>query len=135
MGENVEEFCKKYGLEVVTESLSQAYSKFKFTEGQFMKYKESMRYKIPEIEKAIKLIGYLRSKKDSEEVLETNYLLTDGVFSKARLDKGLDNVCLLLGADIMVEYALGDAETLLKKNLANAAQNVNAYEDDLSYLK
>jgi len=82
-----------YGLEVVTESLSQAYSKFKFTEGQFLKYKESMKYKIPEIEKAIKLIGFLKLKADDEEALETNYLLTDGIFAKAKMNKGINTVC------------------------------------------
>lgn len=92
-----------------------------------MKYKESMKYKIPEIEKAVKLIDYLRSKKDTEECLETNYLLTDGIFSRAKLNKGVNNVCLLLGADIMVEYGLDEAEGLLKKNLSNALQNVSAY--------
>ena len=92
-----------------------------------MKYKDSMKYKIPEIEKAIKLIQYLKLKKESSEILETNYLLTDGIFAKAKLDKGYDKVCLLLGADIMVEYTMDEADILLGKNLSNATQNIMAY--------
>ena len=43
-----------------------------------------MKYKIPEITKALKLIDYLKSSSKEEECLETNYLLTDGIYAKAK---------------------------------------------------
>lgn len=60
-----------------------------------------MKYKIPEIEKAIELIKEL-IKKENEE-FKTKFVLTQGIFSEAKA-KGTGTVFLWLGANTMVEY-------------------------------
>ena len=79
--ENIENFCKEYGLLNVVESLKNGLNKFKFTESQFTRFKDSMSVKIPEIEKALETITYL--KKNNDEEKECNFLLNDGIYCTA----------------------------------------------------
>lgn len=65
--EDVHAFVKKYGLELVSNSLQDAYkygvdnfSKFKLTESQFSKFKMTAKNKIPEIKRAIELIEHIK---------------------------------------------------------------------------
>jgi prefoldin subunit 5 len=44
-------------------------------------------------------------------------------------------VCLWLGANVMLEYSLDDAEELLKKNKSSAEKNVKEIAFDLDFLR
>ena len=44
-------------------------------------------------------------------------------------------MCLWLGANVMLEYSLDDAEELLKKNKESAEKNVQQIAFDLGYLR
>ena len=79
--EKVHDFCKQYGIDNVIESLTNALNKFQFTEGQFMKFKNSMQSKLPEIEKAIELISHLKA--SNEDTIQTNFPLNDGIYCSA----------------------------------------------------
>ena len=46
-----------------------------------------------------------------------------------------DKVCLWLGANVMLEYSLDDAEDLLKKNCESAEKNLGQIAFDLDYLR
>lgn len=87
-------------------------------------------------------------RKETEE-RETQFLLSDQVFIKTMVPP-TKTVCLWLGASVMLEYPLDEAEVLLKQNmtfwimdnispeeLANAMEaNVVYmchYEDDMSH--
>ena len=130
--ESAEDFCKEHGVEPVVQALSASYNKFKFTEGQFTKYRESMNVKIPEIEKAIKLIENLKDSDDG--AIQTKFSLTDGLYTEAECS--MRNVVYLwLGANTIVEYNYEEALELLNRNLANARKNKDTYEADLEYIK
>merc|ERR1711976_663289 len=47
----------------------------------------------------------------------------------------IDKVCLWLGANVMLEYSLDDAEDLLKKNKVSAEKNILQINFDLGYLR
>ena len=79
--EKVHDFCSQYGLDNVIESLSNALNKFQFTEGQFMKFKNSMQNKVPEIEKAIELVKHLQQ--SEEDTVQCQFPLNDGVYCYA----------------------------------------------------
>ena len=51
------------------------------------------------------MIKKLREKKNSEETMETQFLLSDQVYAKAVIPP-TDKVCLWLGANVMLEYTL-----------------------------
>ena len=44
-------------------------------------------------------------------------------------------MCLWLGANVMLEYSLDDAQILLKKNLESAEQNLAQIAFDLDFLR
>ena len=89
--------------------------------------------KIPEIEKALEIIKMIEKKQDEEYVLD--YMLTDTIWSKAKVLKGNKTVNLWLGANTMVEFPFTEAGVLLNKNLENAKGNLKAFEEDLVFLK
>ena len=130
--ESVEDFCKQYGLESVIEEVNAAYNKFKFTESQFLKYRDSMSAKIPEIEKAITLINHLKTQK--EEEIRTKFLLTEAIYTEAVCTDS-EVVYLWLGANTMVEYKYDEALVLLTKNFENAKKNIETYNKDLENIR
>ena len=71
---------------------------------------------------------------NSPEV-ETNFLISDNIWAKAKLPNQTGKVGLWLGANVMVEYTHADALVLLTKNLSNASEKLAETEDDLDYLK
>lgn len=63
-----------------------------------------------------------------------DFLLTDTMWAKAKIDKNQKKVALWLGANVMVEYTLEEAVELLKKNLANASANLKSYVKSTIFL-
>ena len=62
-------------------------------------------------------------------------MLTDTIWSKAKIMKGTKTVNLWLGANTLVEFPFNEAVVLLSKNLENALGNLKAFEDDIVFLK
>ena len=78
----------------------------------------------------------LKSKYDSEEKeINTNFLLSDNIWAKAKIPNTTGKVGLWLGANVMVEYTYEEAIKLLGKNLHNAEMKIKETEDDLDFLK
>ena len=71
---------------------------------------------------------------DSKEV-DTNFLISDNIWAKAKIPNTTGKVGLWLGANVMVEYNFVDALALLSRNLSNAQTKLAETEDDLDYLK
>lgn len=57
--------------------------------------------------------------KEASEDIQTTFLLSDDVYAKARVPP-TENVCLWLGANVMLEYSLEDAVELLTNNLTSS---------------
>ena len=108
-------------------------------EAQIVKHNEAVKSKIPDIEKAIEAVEYMekRSKakeEEKEETMKVDFMVSNNLWAKA--DVPINNtVCLWLGADIMCEYPLDEAKTLLKKNLENATTTLKNNEADLDFIK
>uniref|UniRef100_A0A8C7KHC3 Prefoldin subunit 3 n=1 Tax=Oncorhynchus kisutch TaxID=8019 RepID=A0A8C7KHC3_ONCKI len=66
--------------------------------------------------------------------METHFLLADNVYCKASVPP-TDKVCLWLGANVMLEYDIDEAQSLLEKNLATASRNLDSLEEDLDFLR
>lgn len=62
---------------------------------------------------------------DKETTLD--FLLTETIWSKAKVRKDTKKVALWLGANVMVEYTFDEAILLLEKNLQNALGNLKSY--------
>ena len=54
-------------------------------------------------------------------------MLTDTIWSKAKVLKGTKTVNLWLGANTMVEFPFNEARVLLSKNLENARNSFKTF--------
>ena len=67
------------------------------------------------------MVAMLKMKFDGgNNEVDTNFLISDNIWAKAKLPNQTGKVGLWLGANVMVEYTHADALALLTKNLANA---------------
>ena len=74
------------------------------------------------------------SKNLEEASINTRYCLSDSVYARAEIPCD-GQVCLWLGANVMVEYSYDEAIELLSTNLATAQRRVEEVEDDLKFLR
>ena len=70
---------------------------------------------------------------DSDPI-ETTFELNDTLYAKAHIPP-TEEVYLWLGANVMLAYPLGEAETLLDSKLSAAKQNLANCEEDLDFLR
>lgn len=114
--------------------LDERHQKYKFMETNLTSRKRRLKTQIPDIGSSLILINKLRAKKEANEDTETEFLLSDSVYASARIP-ATEKVCLWLGANVMLEYSLDDAEELLTKNKESAEKNVKQIAFDLAYLR
>ena len=101
-----------------------------------IRQKASLKSKMPEIKRTLEMVALLKQKHDGDDkAVETNFLVSDNIWAKAKVPNESGKVGLWLGANVMVEYNFNDALQLCGKNLANAQQKFTETEDDLGYLK
>jgi len=134
--EDVEAWVDKYGEEDLFAQMNELLQKYKFMEGTLVRQKASMRGKLPEIKRTLEMVALLKQKHDGDEKeVDTNFLVSDNIWAKAKIPNNTGKVGLWLGANVMVEYNFADALTLLSKNLSNAQTKLTDTIDDLDYLK
>ncbi|KAH3734512.1 prefoldin subunit 3-like [Dreissena polymorpha] len=119
--------------ESALKKLDEQHNKYKFMEYNLNTKKNRLKSQIPDIKKSLDIISHLQAKKSSSEAMETRFLLSDQVFARARVPP-TDKVCLWLGANVMLEYNIDDAEALLRKNQEAATKSLKQVEEELSYI-
>ncbi|XP_064095689.1 prefoldin subunit 3-like [Macrobrachium nipponense] len=120
--------------QLVIKRLDEQLNKYKFMELHLQAKRRKLKSQIPDIKSTLQIVKEMKSRKDASDAIETNFLLSDQVYMKAKIPP-TDRVCLWLGANVMLEYDLEDAECLLSKNLSNASKNLKQVEHDLDYLR
>ncbi|XP_023348260.1 prefoldin subunit 3 [Eurytemora carolleeae] len=132
---DVEAFMKgEESAESKIKALDEMHQKYKFMENSLSVRRKKLRTQVPDIKSSLVMIKKLREKKEEGETLDTQFLLSEQVYAKAKIPP-TDKVCLWLGANVMLEYTLEDAEALLSKNLESAEQNLKQIGFDLDYLR
>uniref|UniRef100_A0A8C9JPL9 Prefoldin subunit 3 n=1 Tax=Panthera tigris altaica TaxID=74533 RepID=A0A8C9JPL9_PANTA len=135
--EDVDSFMKQPGNEtadIVLKKLDEQYQKYKFMELNLAQKKRRLKGQIPEIKQTLEILKYMQKKKESTSSLETRFLLADNLYCKASVPP-TDKVCLWLGANVMLEYDIDEAQALLEKNLSTATKNLDSLEEDLDFLR
>lgn len=135
--EDVVAFMKQSGNEtadLVLRRLDEQYQKYKFMELNLSQKKRRLKSQIPEIKQTLEILKHMQKKKDSTDPMETRFLLADNLYAKASIAP-TDKVCLWLGANVMLEYDIDEAQALLEKNLSTATRNLEGLEDDLDFLR
>ena len=113
--------------------LDEQYQKYKFMEANLMQKKMRLSSQVPNIKSTLAAINCLRAKTDTSEPLKAQFMLSDQLFINAKIP-ATDKVCLWLGANVMLEYDIEDADNLLTSNLQTAESNLEELADDLCYL-
>nr|XP_012613332.1 prefoldin subunit 3 isoform X3 [Microcebus murinus] len=135
--EDVDSFMKQPGNEtadIVLKKLDEQYQKYKFMELNLAQKKRRLKGQIPEIKQTLEILKYMQKKKETTNSLETRFLLADNLYCKASIPP-TDKVCLWLGANVMLEYDIDEAQALLEKNLSTATKNLDSLEEDLDFLR
>lgn len=110
---------------------------YKFMEQSKRQQLADLKVKIPDIEKNLDVIENIKQQKADENAsMEVSYELNDTLYTRAEIDiQKTDSVFLWLGADVMLEYPLDEAVSLLNDRLSNNQQLLKAVEEDLEFLK
>jgi prefoldin subunit 5 len=90
--------------------------------------------KIPDIQKTLETVRFLKSRQADAEPLETTFELNDTLFAKAEVPP-TDEVYLWLGANVMLSYSLPEAVELLSSKLSTAKASLITCEEDLEFLR
>ncbi|KAG5934286.1 hypothetical protein E4U60_003971 [Claviceps pazoutovae] len=109
-------------------------SKYQFMEMNIQKRMGGLQEKIPEIQKTLDTVRFLKSRKDETEPIETTFELNDTLYTRAKIP-ATEEVYLWLGANIMLSYQVDEAETLLTSKLSTAQTSLSNCEEDLDYLR
>ncbi|XP_012940254.1 prefoldin subunit 3 [Aplysia californica] len=135
--EDVEEFMKKAeneSAESVLKRQEELHQKFKFMEYNLNMKKSRLKNQVPDVKSSLDIVKHLRVRKDNTEPFSTRFLLSDNVYAKAVVPP-TEKVCLWLGANVMLEYEIEEADEVLAKNLDAAKKSLSQVEDDLLFIR
>lgn len=133
--EKVEEYIKNpEDFESVMQLFQNRMQQYKYMEQSKLNAQAQFRKKIPEIEDSLRMVEFLKEKKEAQESTETNYELNETLYTTATIEP-TDKVMLWLGADVMLEYPIDEAEELLKEKLETAKSNMLISEEDAEFLR
>ncbi|PAA69352.1 hypothetical protein BOX15_Mlig008434g2 [Macrostomum lignano] len=133
--EDVAAYLHRNGDQPVQEAIKDAeelYNKYKFMEQHFSTRRSRLRRQIPDLSNNLNAIEFLKSRQSKE--FTTSFMLADNVYAKANV-ADCSKVGVWLGANVMLEYDLTEAEALLKKNLDSAETNLAELEKNLDFIK
>ncbi|MCJ1285035.1 peptide chain release factor 1 [Xylographa opegraphella] len=90
--------------------------------------------KIPDIQKTLDTVRFLKTREPDADPLEATFELNDTLYAKAHIPY-TDEVYLWLGANVMLAYPIPEAEELLQGKLDAAKVTLANCEEDLDFLR
>ncbi|XP_028261134.1 prefoldin subunit 3 [Parambassis ranga] len=135
--EDVESYMKQPGNETadtVLRRLDEQYQKYKYMEVNLSQKKLRLQNQVPQITQTLEILQHMQKKKDTTEPMETHFLLAENVYCKASVSP-TEKVGLWLGANVMLEYDIDEAQALLEQNLSTASRNLETLGEDLDFLR
>lgn len=137
--ENIDEFMKEQKeFELVFNKFQERLSKYKFMLESKQTTIRQLNQRIPDISNTLQVCRQLKQAKEDgdEEHVEMNYKLNETLYTKAQVDLTGDlKVGLWLGADVMMEYPVEEAITLLQQRLEESEKNLEISKEDVEFLR
>ncbi|CAF4196354.1 unnamed protein product, partial [Adineta steineri] len=121
-------------VDTVIKRLDDLNSKYRFMEMNLLQKKKRLRGKLPDIQICLDMIEQLRKYREKDTDMDTNFLLAHNVYGKATIPP-TDKVCLWLGANVMLEYPIDEADVLLNGNQKTAQTTLTKVDEDLDFLR
>ncbi|KXJ22771.1 prefoldin subunit 3 [Exaiptasia diaphana] len=124
-GESAEETIKK---------LDEQLRKYKYMEINLLAKKKRLQGQVPDLMSSLEMVKLLQNNKEKGTPCHSRFLVSDQLYANAVVPPS-EKVCLWLGANVMLEYTIEEADNLLTKNLATAKNNLEELQDDLDFLR
>jgi len=121
-------------VESTLKSFQEMISKYQFMEVNTQRRAAGLKDKIPDIQKTLETVRFLKTRKPDSDPLETTFELNDTLFAKA-LVPPTEEVYLWLGANVMLAYPIPEAEDLLTSKLSTAKLSLENCEEDMDFLR
>ncbi|KAI9787763.1 MAG: peptide chain release factor 1 [Geoglossum umbratile] len=141
-------------VESTLKSFQEMISKYQFMEVNTQRRAAGLKEKLPDIQKTLDTVQFLKTRKAGSEPIEATFELNDTLYAKAHVPP-TDEVYLWLGvqeilrdtcmtttaltlysqANVMLSYPIPEAESLLESKLSSAKQNLLNCEEDLDFLR
>ncbi|KAH7325007.1 prefoldin subunit 3 [Stachybotrys elegans] len=121
-------------VEPTLRSFQEMISKYQFMEVNLQRRMTGLKEKIPDIQKTLDTVRFLKLRKDEEDPIETTFELNDTLYSKANIPP-TEEVYIWLGANVMLSYPIDEAESLLDSKLSTAKTSLSNCEEDLDFLR
>ncbi|KAI0893052.1 Prefoldin, subunit 3 [Annulohypoxylon nitens] len=115
-------------------SFQEMISKYQFMELNLQRRIAGLKDKMPDIEKTLETVNFLKTRTGESDPIETTFELNDTLYAKASIPP-TDEVYLWLGANVMLAYPIEEAQTLLTSKLSAAKQSYSNCEEDLDFLR
>ncbi|KAF6219292.1 hypothetical protein HO133_005117 [Letharia lupina] len=115
-------------------SFQEMISKYQFMEANTQRRKAGLDEKVPDIQKTLDTVRFLKTRKPDSDAIEATFELNDTLYAKA-LVPPTEEVYLWLGANVMLAYPIVEAETLLEGKLSGAQHTLENCEEDLDFLR
>ncbi|KNE69042.1 hypothetical protein AMAG_13916 [Allomyces macrogynus ATCC 38327] len=131
--EKVEDYISG-STEETLQKFQETISKYKFMENSLLGRQKSLNSKLPEIKKTLQMVELLIAQNEAGTALETDYELSDTLFASAKIEAA-KTVYLWLGANVMLEYPIEEARSLLATKLNQATISLSQVEEDLEFLR
>ncbi|KAH9904464.1 Prefoldin, subunit 3 [Xylariomycetidae sp. FL2044] len=120
-------------VEATMRSFQEMISKYQFMELNLQRRISGLKDKMPDIQKTLDTVKFLKTRTESEPI-ETTFELNDTLYARASIP-ATEEVYLWLGANVMLSYPVDEAEELLISKLAAAKQSYANCEEDLEFLR
>ncbi|KAL6890623.1 Prefoldin, subunit 3 [Trichoderma evansii] len=121
-------------VEPTLRSFQEMISKYQFMELNLQRRMTGLKEKIPDIQKTLDTVQFLKLRKDATDPIETTFELNDTLYAKANIPP-TEEVYIWLGANVMLSYPIDEAETLLTSKLSAAKTSLSNCEEDLDFLR
>ncbi|KAF2429555.1 prefoldin subunit [Tothia fuscella] len=121
-------------VEGTLKSFQEMISKYQFMQANTERRALGLREKLPDIQKTLDTVRFLKTRKPDSEPLETTFELNDTLYARA-LVPPTEEVYLWLGANVMLAYPIPEAEDLLESKHTAAQVSLDNCEEDLDFLR
>ena len=131
---DVEAFVAKFTADAGLVTLRELLNKYNFMFESLTYQKRSLLRKIPDIQQSLETVLFIKRKNADGETYSTLFPLTDNCHAKAELEP-TSSVFLWLGANVMLEYPVEEAENLLTSSQVNAQTSLESIDKSLGFLR
>ena len=133
--ENPEQYISEHGLANyadASQAVRQLYQKYKMIERQILVRKMRLLQQVPDIKKTLDVVKHLKSNRGKS--FETTFEVGPHLWGFATVP-ATEKVGLWLGANVMLEYSLEEAEEVLIKNEKSAEDFIAQLDAQLEFLR